>query len=149
MKLIVSFICILFAYHSSAQTNHPDTEAVKTASFDYIHAFYHGDTVKMYRSISPAVFKFGYSRHRDSVNYGGGQIMSWKQIIDYVRGVASRPPNPNISKLPQNVEVLDVQNKTAATKVTAWWGTDYLLLGKNDAGNWMILQVLWQSPSKQ
>jgi len=33
----------------------------------------------------------------------------------------------------------------AAAKVTAWWGTDYLLLGKFD-GRWMIRDVLWESP---
>ena len=32
-----------------------------------------------------------------------------------------------------------------AAKVTAWWGTDYLLLGKFD-GRWMIRDVLWESP---
>jgi len=32
----------------------------------------------------------------------------------------------------------------AAAKVTAWWGTDYLLLGKFD-GRWMIRDVLWKS----
>jgi TonB-dependent SusC/RagA subfamily outer membrane receptor len=139
---------VIIIQTKQGKANATDVEAVKTASYDYIHAFYQGDTVKMYRSISPAVFKYGYYRSRDSVNYAG-EVMSWQQIVDYVRRVASRPPNPNLSKLPQNVEVLDVQNRTAATKVTAWWGTDYLLLGKNDDGRWMILQVLWQSPPKQ
>ena len=37
---------------------------------------------------------------------------------------------------------------TAAAKVTAYWGTDYLLLGNFD-GRWMITSVLWQSPPKR
>lgn len=39
------------------------------------------------------------------------------------------------------------QNQTASAKLTAWWGTDYLLLAKYD-GRWMIRQVLWQSPPR-
>lgn len=39
----------------------------------------------------------------------------------------------------------DVQDQTASAKLTAWWGTDYLLLAK-EKGRWMIIAVLWQSP---
>ncbi len=40
-----------------------------------------------------------------------------------------------------------VQNRTAAVRLAAGWGTDYLLLGR--FGNrWTIGSVLWQSPSK-
>ena len=48
---------------------------------------------------------------------------------------------------PKEVQLLEVQNQTAAAKVTAFWGTDYLLLGKYD-GRWMIASVMWQSPPK-
>jgi len=43
------------------------------------------------------------------------------------------------------VEVLDVMNTIASAKVTAWWGTDYILLAK-DNGKWMIEQVIWEGP---
>ena len=36
-------------------------------------------------------------------------------------------------------------DQTASVKVVAWWGIDYLLMGKYD-GKWMISHVLWQSP---
>lgn len=39
----------------------------------------------------------------------------------------------------------EVQDQTASAKVRAWWGTDYLLLGKYD-GQWKILHVIWQGP---
>jgi hypothetical protein len=41
-----------------------------------------------------------------------------------------------------------VQDQTAAAKLTASWGTDYLLLGKFD-GTWMITSVIWQSLPRQ
>ena len=47
---------------------------------------------------------------------------------------------------PKEVEVLDILDQTVAVKVTAYWGTDYLQLAKYD-GKWMILHVLWQTPS--
>jgi hypothetical protein len=45
----------------------------------------------------------------------------------------------------KDIVLYDVQDQTASAKLTAWWGTDYLLLAK-DKGRWMILHVLWQSP---
>lgn len=44
--------------------------------------------------------------------------------------------------------LFDVQDQTASAKLTAWWGTDYLLLAR-EQGRWVILQVLWQSPPPQ
>jgi hypothetical protein len=49
---------------------------------------------------------------------------------------------------PKKVELLDLLDQTAAVKVTAWWGTDYMLLAKYD-GRWMISHVLWQSPVRR
>jgi hypothetical protein len=43
------------------------------------------------------------------------------------------------------VVLYDVQDQTASAKLTAWWGTDYLLLAREN-GRWMITHVLWQSP---
>jgi hypothetical protein len=43
------------------------------------------------------------------------------------------------------VELLEVQDHTAAARVSAYWGSDYVLVGKYD-GRWMISHVLWQSP---
>jgi hypothetical protein len=55
--------------------------------------------------------------------------------------------NPNADKWPKKIEVLDYQDQTASAKLTAWWGTDYILLAKLD-GRWMITHVLWQSSPK-
>jgi hypothetical protein len=38
-----------------------------------------------------------------------------------------------------------IQDQTASAKVTAWWGTDYILL-ENINDKWMIRMVLWQGP---
>ncbi|MEI9909355.1 MAG: nuclear transport factor 2 family protein [Bacteroidota bacterium] len=48
----------------------------------------------------------------------------------------------------KKIEVYEVQDQTASGKVTAWWGTDYILLAKV-SNQWMIRAVLWQGPLKK
>jgi hypothetical protein len=70
--------------------------------------------------------------------------MSYEEFIAYAdrvkaKGGKGAPPNA-----PKDVRILDLLDHTAALKVTAWWGTDYLQVAKYD-GAWMIIHVLWQS----
>lgn len=119
-----------------------DRVGVQRAALDYIEGFYEGDTLKITRSIRPEIAKYGFDLPKDSTRYVG-EAMSWTEILSYTRSVKARkrPVNP---AWPKTVELLDVQDQTAAAKVTAWWGTDYLLLAKYD-GRWMITHILWQS----
>lgn len=138
---------IAFLFISAASFAQTDKDAVAGAVTDYIDAFYYGDSVKLHRSISADVSKYGYSRRKDSTHYEG-MAMSFQQMKDYIAAVKKRNNPAAVEKAPKVVEVLDVQDKTAAAKCTAWWGTDYLLLAKLD-GKWMITHVLWQSPPKK
>jgi len=119
-----------------------DREAVKRAVLDYVEGFYEGDSAKLARSIRPEVYKFGFWKARDSTRYAGTQ-MTWPEFFSYARNVKqnNRQAPPTASK---RVELYDVQDQTASAKLTASWGTDYLLLGKYD-GKWMISSVMWQS----
>ena len=122
-----------------------DTAGVRAAALDYIEGFYTGDSTRHIRSVRPEVYKFGFSRHRDSTSYRPGTQMTWEGFHRYTHGVRERggrgaPPNA-----PKDVRIFEVLDKTASAKVTAWWGTDYLLLARYD-GRWMITHVLWQSP---
>lgn len=146
MKTINLIACLLLL--SAAGFAQSDRDAVAGAVTDYIDVFYYGDTVKQHRSISPNVVKWGYWRHKDSASYGAGEAMSWQQITDFANRVKARNNPAAADKHVKKVEVLDVQDKTAAAKCTAWWGTDYLLLSKLN-GRWMITHVLWQSPPPQ
>ena len=47
----------------------------------------------------------------------------------------------------EKVEIYDIQDQTASGKITAWWGTDFILLEKVKE-RWMIRMVLWQGPLK-
>lgn len=140
MKHILSIICLFLTLSGIAQD---DKQHVTNAVTDYVDAFYHGDTTKILRSISPAVVKYGYYRKKDQSTYAG-EPMSFREMLDYATSVGKRK-NPNVDKFVKKIEVLDCQDQTAAAKLTAWWGTDYILLAKLE-GKWMITHVLWQSP---
>lgn len=123
-----------------------DREAVRQAVLDYVEGFYEGDTAKLVRSVRPEVHKTGFARHRDSTAYGAVQQMTWAGFHRYANGVkASGRPTP--ASAPKEIAVFDVQDKTASAKLTAWWGTDYLLLARY-GDRWMITHVLWQSPPR-
>ena len=119
-----------------------DSAAVRRAALDYLEGFYEGDTTKFVRSIRPDVYKYGFWRGRDSTAFHG-ERMEWPEFHAYANRVKARGSHPPATA-PRDVRLLDVQDRTAAVKVTAWWGTDYLLLGTYD-GRWMISQILWQS----
>lgn len=140
MKNPLFLFLLLFTLSSQAQD---DKQQVSDAVTDYVDAFYLGDTTKILRSISPAVVKYGYYRRKEETKYNG-EPMSFREMLDYATNVGKRK-NPNVDKLPKKVEVLDCQDQTASAKLTAWWGTDYILLAKLN-GKWMITHVLWQSP---
>ncbi|MGZ8550586.1 MAG: nuclear transport factor 2 family protein [Chitinophagaceae bacterium] len=141
LKHMLCLPLIISSFLSQAQTANDE---VSNAVKDYVDAFYYGDTGKIHRSISINVVKYGYYIPKAKTIYEG-EPMSFKEMIDYAAGVKKRGAGPNVEKFPKKIEVFDVQDQTASAKLTAWWGTDYILLAKLD-GRWMITHVLWQSP---
>jgi hypothetical protein len=119
-----------------------DSAGVRRAALDYVEGFYEGDSTKHVRSIRPDVFKYGFWLPRDSTRYQGEQ-MPWSEFLAYTRRMRARGAVTPASA-PKEVQLLDVLDQTAAAKVTAFWGVDYLLLGKFD-GRWQVSSVLWQS----
>jgi hypothetical protein len=95
------------------------------------------------RSVRPDVFKYGFWRPRDSTSYQGEQ-MKFVEFHAYANRVkaSGRKAPPTTRK---EVTLFDVQDRTASAKLAAFWGTDYLLLGKF-GDQWMVTSVLWQSP---
>ena len=121
-----------------------DREGVRRAVLDYVEGFYEGDTTKLMRSVWPQVLKYGYARNASAGTYRGMQMAFPAGFKSYVEGVKSgrnqTPPNAQ-----KTITIFDVQDQTASAKLTAFWGTDYLLLAKEN-GRWMITHVLWQTP---
>ena len=119
-----------------------DSAGVRRAALDYLEGFYEGDSTKHVRSVRPDVYKYGFWLPRDSTRYQGEQ-MPWAEFLSYTRRMRARGATTP-STAPKQVQLLDVLDQSAAVKVTASWGTDYLLVGKYD-GRWMVSSVLWQS----
>jgi len=136
--------CLLFTIFSLVSYAQTAKEEVTDAVKDYVDAFYYGDTSKIHRSISMSVVKYGYYIPKAKTIYEG-EPMSFIEMIDYAAGVSKRGVSANVEKFPKKIEVFDVQDQTASAKLTAWWGTDYLLLARQN-NRWMITHVLWQSP---
>lgn len=119
-----------------------DRDAVRRAAMDYLEGFYEGDTAKLVRALRPDLWKYGFSR--DTTQRYTGMRMTYDEAIAYAKRVKARN-RPVPANWPKDVMIYEVLGNTAAAKVTAWWGTDYLLVGKYD-GRWMISSVLWESP---
>jgi hypothetical protein len=119
-----------------------DRDGVRNAVLDYVEGFYEGDTAKLVRSIRPEVYKYGFDWVGAEKRYAGEQ-MKWDEILGYARRFREKGRSTPATA-PKNVDLLDVQDQTASAKLTAWWGTDYLLLAKY-GDKWMITHVLWQS----
>jgi hypothetical protein len=127
-----------------ARAQDADRVAVRQAVLDYVEGFYEGDSTKLLRSVAPSVRKNGWYRASPDSAYRPSAMSFPDGFMSYARAVregrSKTPPNA-----PKEVAVFEVQDQTASAKVTAWWGTDYLLLARYE-GRWMITQVLWQSP---
>jgi hypothetical protein len=120
-----------------------DRDAVRRAALDYIEGFYEGDSTKHVRSLRPEFYKYGFYFNPDSRAYQGMQ-MTWPAAMEYSRRIRKNNAQAPATA-PKEVRIFEVSDQTASVRVTAFWGIDYLLLGKYD-GRWMISHVLWQSP---
>jgi hypothetical protein len=142
MRLVSGLIGLALLIPASALAQSAtESAAVERAALDYLEGFYEGSTEKIRRGVHPDVVKFGFGKQDGSYV---GSPMSFDEMLAYATQVkeSGRTRNENTVK---RVELLDVLDQTAAVKVHAWWGSDYLLMAKYE-GNWKIINVLWQTP---
>ena len=122
-----------------------DSISIQRAMRDYLEGFYEGDSSKIIRAVSPHVTKYGFWKEKNASDYIG-EAMSYKEMVEYAVSESKKATKAKMSSR-EKVEIYDIQDQTASGKVTAWWGTDYILLEKVK-GKWMIRIVLWQGPLK-
>ena len=142
IRRLLAFALLASATALSAQTPQPERDNVRRVALDYLEGFYEGDTVKIVRAFRPDMYKYGF--FKDSTGKYAGSQMTFDAAIAYAKRVKANNPPVNPS-WPKQVDIYEVQDQTASAKVTAWWGTDYLLLAKYN-GRWQITHVLWQGP---
>ena len=134
----------MFIAFSLLSIGQKQQEEIVNAVKDYVDAFYYGDTSKIHQSVAVNVVKYGYYIPKGKTIYEG-EPMSFREMINYAAEVKKRGISPNVEKFPKKIEVFDLLDQTASAKLTAWWGSDYLLLSRIN-NRWMITHVLWQSP---
>lgn len=146
MRVLLPLLALLALATPVRAQQGGEREAVRNAVLDYVEGFYQGDTTRLVRSVSPQVHKHGYWRERATGRYTA-EPMTYAQFMSFANGVRAgrnRPP----ANAPREIVLFDVQDQTASARLTAWWGTDYLLLAREN-GRWMITHVLWQqAPSR-
>jgi hypothetical protein len=118
-----------------------DRDAVRLAALDYVEGIYDVQPDRIRRSVRPTLVKRGFYKKSPEAPYAE-MPMTFDQLVK-LAGDWNKDGKRDVSI--KNVTVLDVLDQTAAAKVTASWGVDYLLLAKYD-GRWQIDQILWQSP---
>jgi len=116
-----------------------DREGVQRAALDYLEGFYDGDSTKHVRSVHPNVYKVGVNR-RQALS----PPMTYQEFHDFSRNVRANG-GARARGAVKEVQIYEVLDLTASAKVTAYWGTDYLLMAKI-GGRWMITHVIYQGP---
>lgn len=120
-----------------------DREAVLAALQDYVDGFVLGQPELLERSLSPTLAKKGYRRASPDEAYGDAVPLSFDAALELSASLTASAESRADS--PSSVEVFEIADKTAAGKVTAFWGIDYVHLVKEADGRWMIHHVIWQT----
>ncbi len=139
--LVLPAIIFMLPAGVQAQSD-ADRQAVEEAVLDYVEGIYLVQPERIERSVHQDLRKLGYWRQDSSAEYRVSP-MTYQELYDLA---AKWNANGHIDAgtAPKEIVVFDVLDQTAAAKLTAAWGVDYLQLGKYD-GKWMIVNVLWQS----
>lgn len=138
-KIILIFLTALICINAKAQN---DKQLVERACLDYIEGFYEADTVKLLNAIHPRLYKIGFYKRKGDKDYTLSK-MTLDEALSYARKDMAENRRMGKPDSPKKVDILDVMKVTAAAKVTALWGTDYLLLSKQ-GDKWMIEEVIWE-----
>ncbi len=123
-----------------AQTN-SDEQAVHQAVLNYVDALYQGNVELLRASIHRDIRKTGFLLAEGHEEYNR-QRTDRGDLEQYARAVQAG--GAFSADADKEIAVLDVQNHTAIAKLTAIWGTEYLILVK-DEGQWVVMTVVWEN----
>lgn len=137
LLLAVPILALPLAQQDTQKT---DRKAVERAVQDYVEAFYQAKPELIERGVHPDLTKFGFWRG-ESGGYSS-HAMTFEQALALADNW--NKDGHQGDDLEFEIELFEVADQTAAAKLTAKWGIDYMQLAKFD-GKWQILHVLWQS----
>ncbi|MEM7306379.1 MAG: nuclear transport factor 2 family protein [Planctomycetota bacterium] len=139
--LLLATAALGLCFLPRADDHAADREAITAAALDYVEGIYSMAPDRVRRSVHPELVKYGYGRW-DGPEYKG-YPMTFEQLVELSKNWnESGRAGADAAK---DIVVLDHLDKTAAVKLTAYWGVDYFQLVKDDDGKWKIRHVLWQT----
>jgi hypothetical protein len=140
LALALALPAIVFPTLALRDSAESERAAVERAVQDYVEAFYEAKPELIERGVHKDLTKYGFWRNDE------GEYQPFPMTYDQARALAERwnADGQQGENLEYEIELLDVSDKTAAAKLTAKWGIDYMHLAKFD-GEWKTLHVLWQS----
>jgi hypothetical protein len=116
-----------------------DIAGICQTALDFEEGWYEGDADRMARALHPNFLMRHIGANPDNGSSVLDQSMSAQDLIDWTRaGRGKVPPD----RRRHDITVFDVFQNAASAKIIAWYGVDYLQLGKWN-GRWVIVNVLW------
>ena len=125
----------------TAGDENKDKALITQAVLDYIESQQQVDATRMAKALDPKLIKRSYWHDVH------GQLQIREVDYPFMVELAGRY-NVNHDKFPAHpkaqVHVLDIDQRVASAKLTTDTWIDYFHLYRDDAGQWKILNVLWQ-----
>lgn len=118
-----------------------EREAVERAVLDYVEAIEQGRPELIERGVHPDLVKLGFYREEAGADYQLSP-MTFDELVELAATFKDKGYVPDEPE--HSIDQIDVLDRTASAKLSAFWGIDHLHLAKFD-GEWKIIQVLWQS----
>jgi hypothetical protein len=128
-------------------TEHPEYANVESAILDYVESLYQADSTRVERSVDSTLRKVGYYFNEEKNAYTGSLEMTFAQLSNLAAGW-NKDGDRVTAESPKEIQIFEINDKTAIGKLTAEWGIDYFQLAHLD-GKWKIMNVIWQSAPRE
>ena len=145
LKIFIVMVTLgmLLPQHTTLAQTTGDEQAVHQTVLNYVDALYRGNAELLRASVHKDIRKTGFL-----VAEGGAEYQRQRtdrgDLEKYAKAVGAG--GAFSADADKEIAILDVQKHTAIAKLTAIWGTEYLILVKEE-GQWVIMTVVWEGLS--
>lgn len=122
-----------------------ETSEIESRIKSYVNSIYKQDTASIAGYTDELIQKSGYYYGKKNSHWSY-HFMNYQELFQTALNYNAKDWIPEWA--PIDITIFEVKEKVASAKVKAIWGFDYLLLSKNQNGDWKIDKILWQSYSE-
>jgi hypothetical protein len=146
-KIKYILFSILICHSLTGYCQDPERKAVLLVAKDYVEAMYQADATKMDKCLHEPFVKNGFYWKGSQETFSEMTSLSRAQLIQIAKDWNKEQWVPDDA--PRELDILDLQEKIAVVKLTAFWGVEYLQLAKTEK-SWLIVQILSENwPKKE